>query len=102
MLEQEQGVRIERRLEQQLPAAICDEGLKQELEVCCKTLQLPILRLASGVGHDCMNFQGICPTAMIFVRSQHEGASHCKEEYSTQKDCADGCQLLLEAFRKYL
>ena len=102
MLEQEQGVRIERRLEQQLPAAICDEGLKQELEVCGKTLQLPILRLASGAGHDCMNFQGICPTAMIFVRSQHEGASHCKEEYSTQKDCADGCQLLLEAFRKYL
>ena len=102
MLEQEQGVRIERRLEQQLPAAICDEGLKQELEVCCKTLQLPILRLASGAGHDCMNFQGICPTAMIFVRSQHEGASHCKEEYSTQRDCADGCQLLLEAFRKYL
>ncbi len=26
MLEQEQGVRIERRLEQQLPAAICDEA----------------------------------------------------------------------------
>ena len=73
-----------------------------QLEVCCKTLQLPILRLASGAGHDCMNFQGICPTAMIFVRSQHEGASHSKEEYSTQKDCADGCQLLLEAFRKYL
>lgn len=101
-LEREQGVRVERCLKQQLPAAMCDEQLKQELESCCETLQLPILRLASGAGHDCMNFQDVCPMAMIFVRSQHEGASHCKEEYSTQKDCADGCQLLLEALRKYL
>ena len=102
LLEREQGVRVDRRFEQQLSAAMCDEELKRELETCCSTLQLPILRLASGAGHDCMNFQGICPTAMIFVRSQHEGASHCKEEYSTKEDCRDGCQLLLEAFRKYL
>lgn len=101
-LEKEQGIQVQRRLEQKLNASLCDESLKQELKQCCEQLGLQTMQLASGAGHDCMNFRDICPTAMIFVRSQHEGASHCREEYSTKEDCRDGCQLLLEALRKYL
>ena len=93
---------MQRRLEQKLNSSLCNESLKRELKQCCEQLGLQTMRLASGAGHDCMNYRNICPTAMIFVRSQHEGASHCREEYSTKEDCRDGCQLLLEALRKDL
>ncbi len=95
-LEDRYHVRIQRSLDQKLPAVLCDETWKRKLEQCCEHLHIKTMRLPSGAGHDCMNFKQICPTAMIFIRSQNDGASHCKEEFSTMEDCENGCNLLLE------
>ena len=51
-------------------------------------------RLPSGAGHDAQAMAAITEAAMIFVPSVN-GVSHAPEEYSTQEDCANGAQVLL-------
>lgn len=57
---------------------------------------LPVRRLWSGAGHDAQQLTTICPTAMVFVRSQRDGISHSSEEWSLPEDCALGVQLMAE------
>ncbi|HUZ01386.1 MAG TPA: Zn-dependent hydrolase [Thermomicrobiaceae bacterium] len=59
-------------------------------------LELPTMRLWSGAGHDAKYMAEVCPTAMIFVRSQG-GVSHCEQEYSTPEDVEAGANVLLGA-----
>ena len=92
----QKGIIFTKTQDQYLPSLLCDEKLKNTIETCCKNYHIPYEFLASGAGHDCMNFKNVCPAAMIFVRSQNEGCSHCKEEFSTMEDCCTGCQILLD------
>lgn len=94
------GISIDWKQEQILTACICDEKFQADIEKMCQEEQIPAVRLVSGAGHDCMNFRGVCPAAMIFVRSA-DGASHKKEEYSTPSDCGDGCQILYRMLLKH-
>ena len=55
---------------------------------------LAFQRLPSGAGHDAQAMAAITEAAMIFVPSVN-GVSHAPEEYSTQEDCANGTQVLL-------
>jgi N-carbamoyl-L-amino-acid hydrolase len=48
----------------------------------------------SGAGHDAQEIAAIAPTAMVFVRGQHDGISHNPREYSTPEDCAAGASAL--------
>ncbi|WP_231443255.1 M20 family metallo-hydrolase [Brevibacterium zhoupengii] len=50
--------------------------------------------LMSGAGHDAQEMAAIAPTAMVFVRGQHDGISHNPREYSTPDDCAAGITVL--------
>lgn len=94
------GIRIEWKLEQILTSCICEEAFQTDIEQICQEEEIPAVHLVSGAGHDCMNFKGVCPTSMIFVRSA-DGASHKKEEYSTSSDCAAGCQILYRMLAKH-
>jgi allantoate deiminase len=49
--------------------------------------------LASGAGHDGMQFSEKWPLGMIFVRSR-DGISHHPEEWSSEADCGLGAQVL--------
>lgn len=89
------GVIIERTLVQELKGCPCDNTMKDRLDAIMVRNNIPHKRLMSGAGHDSQNYNGICPCAMIFVRSI-DGYSHRKEEYSTPKDCANGAQVLYE------
>jgi N-carbamoyl-L-amino-acid hydrolase len=62
----------------------------------CQDLGLPYGELWSGAGHDAKYVADVCPSAMIFVRSQG-GLSHCEQEYSTPEDIAAGANVLLGA-----
>ncbi len=71
-----------------LPVAMSDPlraALREELELRA----LPLVELASGAGHDAgvLAAAGI-PSAMLFVRSLADGASHCPEEDSSPDDLA--------------
>ncbi len=94
-IEKRHGVMIERTLVQELKGCPCDEPMKNRLEDIMARNSIPHKRLMSGAGHDSQNYNGICPCAMIFVRSI-DGYSHRKEEYSTPEDCANGAQVLYE------
>lgn len=100
-LEQTAGIHIHMKEVIQLPAVQCDMTYQQELMSQCKENNISAMSLMSGAGHDCMNFKEVCPTALIFVRSQN-GYSHRKEEYSHLEDCAKGCEILYQWIKKHL
>jgi beta-ureidopropionase / N-carbamoyl-L-amino-acid hydrolase len=66
------------------------------VEQSCESLGLPQHHMWSGAGHDAKYVADVCPSGMIFVRSQG-GLSHCEAEYSTPKDIEAGVNVLLHA-----
>lgn len=61
-----------------------------------RELGLPKRTLWSGAGHDAKYAAQVCPSGMIFVRSQG-GLSHCEQEHSTPADLEAGANVLLLA-----
>lgn len=70
------------------------EHVQNVIEETAASLGYPTMRLMSGAGHDAQEMASIAPTAMIFVRGQHNGISHNPREYSTPEDCAAGINVL--------
>jgi N-carbamoyl-L-amino-acid hydrolase len=66
------------------------------IEGAVEALHLPAAELWSGAGHDAKYLADVCPSGMIFVRSQG-GLSHCETEYSTPEDIEAGANVLLNA-----
>ncbi len=64
------------------------------VRAACRRPGPPYGELWSGAGHDAKYLAGVCPSAMIFVRSQG-GLSHCETEYSTPEDIEAGTNVLL-------
>lgn len=59
------------------------------------------LRLYSGAGHDAQIMARRCPSAMIFVPSQH-GVSHNIDEYTAPEHIHQGTQLLADVLLERL
>ncbi|WP_436373977.1 Zn-dependent hydrolase [Cytobacillus sp. BC1816] len=57
------------------------------------------LKLNSGAVHDTAMLSGLTDIGMIFIPSKG-GKSHCPEEYTSEKDIKEGCDLLLNVVRK--
>lgn len=93
LLNKRYAVNIESVKEQDIAPCICDKTTQKELEDICKQKHITYQYMMSGAGHDCMNFKDVCPITLIFVPS-HNGESHCKEEFTSKKDCAIGCDVL--------
>lgn len=74
-----------------------DDELQDLLEGTAADLGHPTMRLMSGAGHDAQEIAALAPSAMVFVRGQHEGISHNPREYSTPEDCAAGVTVLATA-----
>lgn len=53
----------------------------------------------SGAGHDAQFVSYVLPTTMIFVSSE-KGLSHCELEHTSDKVCAEGISVLLNAVIK--
>jgi allantoate deiminase len=73
-------------------AAACDTRLQSALAATLQTMNLPVIRLPSGAGHDAMVMAHHCPIGMLFVRCRG-GISHHPDEHVTERDVA----LALEA-----
>ena len=86
-------VTVSTQITQQVAPVKCSDEIISCVKNAFSQLSLTPFELPSGAGHDAMNFSGVCPLGMIFVRSQ-KGLSHQKEEYSSQEDCALGAELL--------
>jgi allantoate deiminase len=81
------------------PAAPCDELLSDFLADTLEDLKFRVHRLPSGAGHDAMVMSGLCPTAMLFVRSPR-GLSHHPDEAVLPGDVIAALRVMLEYVAK--
>ena len=56
---------------------------------------VPVRHLPSGAGHDAMQFHGVAPLAMLFVRCGNGGISHSPRETMTAGDAGLATRVLL-------
>ncbi|MGW9595249.1 allantoate amidohydrolase [Streptomyces chartreusis] len=71
-----------------------DETVQKVIAGAADDRGLAHISLLSGAGHDAQEIAALCPTAMIFVRGEHDGISHNPREYSTPEACACGVDVL--------
>jgi N-carbamoyl-L-amino-acid hydrolase len=88
------GLRVETQRMARTRQVPFDDGVQDTIEKSAADLGHPVRRLMSGAGHDAQEIAAIAPTAMVFVRGQHDGISHNPREYSTPADCAAGASVL--------
>lgn len=83
---------------QRVPSALCDDSIQANMQQALKKLNLPVVTLPSGAGHDAMQFHGVFPIGMLFVRSK-DGISHSAFEFSSLNDIEDGANALFETVK---
>jgi len=81
-----------------LPAPT-DPAIRQYITDAARELDLTILSMPCGAGHDAQNIAKIAPTGMIFIPSAG-GISHSPMEFSRTEDIANGVNVLLQTILK--
>lgn len=94
--------RVELSLSQtmRVPCATCSPRLMDRLADCIDGAGLPVVRLASGAGHDAMVMAGITDVCMLFVRCGNGGISHNPLETITATDADFAARVLLDFLRR--
>ncbi len=82
---QRRGVTAQLAVGHEVPAALCDGRLSDQLVKIVETMGIKPRRLPSGAGHDAMAFDKIIPFAMLFVRCRG-GVSHNPAEFASAAD----------------
>lgn len=95
-VEQEEKVEIRWRQTARTEAVVFDAGLQERIAAAAERAGLSFERIVAGAGHDAQEFARICRAAMVFVPGEYEGISHNPREFSTEKQCSDGVNVLLE------
>ncbi|MBL6927684.1 MAG: Zn-dependent hydrolase [Rhodospirillales bacterium] len=72
-----------------------DPGMVALVEKTARGAGHSVRRMHSGAGHDAQMFAANCPTAMIFVPSEH-GVSHNITEHTAPEDIRAGADVLLQ------
>lgn len=72
-----------------------DAGMRALLDRCVARVGLPVFHMNSGAGHDAQIFAQKLPAAMLFARSR-AGASHCREEFTSEEDLERACDILYQ------
>ena len=84
-----------------LDAAPCDPVHQERLAASIARHGLPVRRLPSGAGHDAMQFHGVAPLAMLFVRCGNGGVSHNPRETMTAEDADIATHVLLSYLESF-
>lgn len=93
---QGRGVTARFTIGHEVPAALCDKGLSDQLAKAVEAVGVKPRRLPSGAGHDAMAFDKVIPFAMLFVRCRG-GVSHNPAEFASPDDI-DIAARVLSAF----
>lgn len=91
------GVQIERTLRHE--PALMDARFKTAILDSAQMLGLSAVEMPSGAGHDAQNMAVVCPCGMVFVPSV-EGISHSPFERTTDQDCVNGANVMLQTVLK--
>ena len=93
---QSTGVRFDLGRLARVPPARMDAALVEDLGRRAEVLGIPARVMASGAGHDAVDFANAgVPSAMVFVRNEH--GSHNPAEAMALEDFCLGTQLLADA-----
>lgn len=71
----------------------CDPHLMQVISEAASELEVSHTVMPSGAGHDANPMAHCLPVGMIFVPSR-DGLSHCKEEWTEDRDLENGAEVL--------
>ena len=93
---QSRGVTAQFAIGHEVPAALCDQRLSDQLAKAVEAMGIKPRRLPSGAGHDAMAFDKVIPFAMLFVRCRG-GVSHNPAEFASPDDI-DVAARVLSAF----
>ena len=93
---QRRGVTAQFAIGHEVPAALCDQRLSDQLAKAVEAMGIKPRRLPSGAGHDAMAFDKVIPFAMLFVRCRG-GVSHNPAEFASPDDI-DVAARVLSAF----
>ncbi|MCK7491704.1 MAG: M20/M25/M40 family metallo-hydrolase [Comamonadaceae bacterium] len=80
--------------------APCSPQLMDRLAAAIDAAGLPVLRLASGAGHDAMVMARVTDVCMLFVRCGNGGISHNPLETMTADDAELAARVLLDFLRR--
>jgi len=94
------GVGLSIAQSMRVPGATCSPRLMDRLASSVESAGVPVLRLASGAGHDAMVMARITDACMLFVRCGNGGISHNPLETMTAEDADVAAQVLLEFLRR--
>ena len=83
-----------------VPCAQCSPRLMDRLAAAIDAAGVPVLRLASGAGHDAMILARITDASMLFVRCGNGGISHNPLETMTAADAELAARVLLDFLRR--
>ena len=86
------AVEVEPGLEQ--PAVACDPGLTARLAAALEDRGHRAERVPSGAGHDAVVMAGLCPVAMLFLRSPG-GVSHHPDESVRRDDVRAALEVIV-------
>ncbi len=82
-----------------IPAVLTHDIVRDAVEASANEMGLKCRRMASGAGHDCMIAAKVIPAGMVFVPSKN-GVSHSPDEWTDEKQCENGANVLLRALLK--
>ncbi len=94
------GVELSLSQTMRVPCAKCSPRLMARLGECIDAAGVPVLRLASGAGHDAMVMAGITEVCMLFVRCGNGGISHNPLETMSADDADIAARVLLDFLRR--
>jgi N-carbamoyl-L-amino-acid hydrolase len=92
----EEHVEISHKRTARTPYVPFADALRARIAAAAAARGLSHEDIVSGAGHDAQEMARICPAAMIFVPGEHDGISHNPREFSTQEQCRDGADVLLD------
>jgi allantoate deiminase len=91
---QRRGVTVKLSIGHEVPAALCDQRLSEQMAQAVDALGVAPRRLPSGAGHDAMAFDRLIPFARLFVRCR-AGVSHNPAEFASPADIDIAARVLL-------
>jgi allantoate deiminase/N-carbamoyl-L-amino-acid hydrolase len=94
------GVELSLSQTMRVPCATCSPRLMDRLAACIDAAGVPVLRLASGAGHDAMVMARITDVCMLFVRCGNGGISHNPLETMTAGDADTAARVLLDFLQR--
>jgi len=91
-----EGVTITHRRTARTPYVAFDAAVQGRIAEAIAARGLTQAAIVSGAGHDAQELARLCSAGMVFVPGEYDGISHNPRELSTERQCADGVNVLLD------